>query len=358
MILADFGADVVVVDRVTKGASELPDVMDKNPFDRGKRSLRINLKANEGAALVKRMIELSDVLLDPYRPGVMERLGLGPGDALALNSRLIYARLTGWGQEGPYAGMAGHDINYIALSGALSLFRRKGERPLPPCNILGDFAGGGMLAAMGVLLALIERSRSGKGQVVDAAMVDGATYLSTLFHGLLANNLTTLEIGTNRLDGGAPYYQVYETADGKYMTVGAIESKFYKELLKGLDIEPSSLPPQEDKERWPEMREHFAKIFKTKTRDEWAAIFEGTDACAAPVLTLDEMDHHPHNRNRGLLTNLGGFLQPAPAPRLSRTPGRAQRPNTLRGSETSEVLQELGYSEEEIRSFYAKTVVE
>jgi alpha-methylacyl-CoA racemase len=234
MILADFGADVVIVDRLSTGAPEIPNIMAKNPFDRGKRSVRINLKAEEGMAVVRKMVQASDVLLEPYRPGVMEKLGLGPNEAMALNPKLIYARLTGWGQNGPYASMAGHDINYIALSGALSLFRRKGEKPLPPCNLLGDFAGGGMLCAMGILLALIERTNSGKGQVVDAAMVDGATNISTLFWGLLANQLMTLDIGTNMLDSGAPYYQTYETADGKFMSVGAIETRFYEELLKGL----------------------------------------------------------------------------------------------------------------------------
>jgi alpha-methylacyl-CoA racemase len=219
MILADFGADVVIVDRLSKMGPEIPNVMAKNPFDRGKRSMRVNLKTKEGLAIVQRMIKGSDVLLEPYRPGVMERLGLGPDEALELNPGLVYARLTGWGQKGPYASMAGHDINYIALSGALSLFKRKGEKPLPPCNLLGDFAGGGMLCAMGILLALLERDRSGKGQVVDAAMVDGAANLSMLFYGLLANHLMTLDIGTNMLDSGAPFYQTYETVDGKFMSV-------------------------------------------------------------------------------------------------------------------------------------------
>ncbi|MGD2125405.1 MAG: CaiB/BaiF CoA-transferase family protein, partial [Desulfobacteraceae bacterium] len=236
MILADFGADVVIVDRLSKGAPEIPNIMAKNPFDRGKRSIRINLKTEEGVSIVRKMIRVSDVLLEPYRPGVMENLGLGPDEALSLNPKLIYARLTGWGQKGAYANMAGHDINYIGLSGSLSLFRRVGEKPLPPCNILGDFAGGGMLCAMGILLALIGRTRSGKGQVVDAAMVDGASNLSVLFYALLANHLMTLNIGTNALDTGAPYYQVYETADGKFMAVGAIEGRFYDLLLKGLDV--------------------------------------------------------------------------------------------------------------------------
>ena len=358
MLLSDFGADVVIVDRLSKGGPEIPNIMSKNPFNRGKKSMRINLKTDQGVAIVRDMIRDSDVLIEPYRPGVMESLGLGPDEALALNPRVIYARLTGWGQEGPYASMAGHDINYIALSGALSLFRQKGEKPLPPCNLLGDFAGGGMLCAMGILLALVERNNSGKGQVVDAAMVDGATNLSTLFYSLLAHHLMTLDIGTNMLDTGAPFYQTYETSDGRFMSVGAIEGRFYAELLEGLDIDPSSLPRQLDMPKWPEMTERFAAVFKTKTRDEWTAIFDGKDACVAPILDLDEVDKHPHNIKRELLVTVEGVLQPAPAPRLSRTPGKATAPAGPRGSNTREVLSTLGYSEEDITAFFQGEIVE
>jgi alpha-methylacyl-CoA racemase len=358
MILADFGADVVIVDRLSTGGPEIPNIMSKNPLDRGKRSMRVNLKTNEGLEVVRQMIQAYDVLLEPYRPGVMEKLGLGPDEATNLNPKLIYARLTGWGQEGPYAGMAGHDINYIALSGALSLFRKKGEKPLPPCNLLGDFAGGGMLCAMGILLALIERNNSGKGQVVDAAMVDGATNISTLFWGLLANHLMTLDIGTNMLDSGAPFYQTYETADGKFMSVGAIEGRFYAELLKGLDMDSSTLPHQHDLGRWPEMLDRFAEVFKKKTRDEWAAIFDGTDACVAPILDMDEVDSHPHNKERTLLVEVDGVSQPAPAPRLSRTPGSVQKPGTPRGSETREILEQVGYKDKQIEALFAKSAVE
>jgi alpha-methylacyl-CoA racemase len=358
MILADFGADVVVVDRPSKGMPEIPNVMERNPFDRGKRSIRVNLKTTEGLGILRRMIQGADVLIEPYRPGVMEGLGLGPREALALNPRLVYARLTGWGQDGPYARLAGHDINYIALSGALSLFRRKGERPLPPCNILGDFAGGGMLCGLGILLALIERGTSGKGQVVDAAMVDGATHLLTYFFGLLAHGLMTPDVGTNMLDGGAPYYQTYETADGKFMAVGAIEARFYELFIEGLGLEPSSLPPQNDQRRWPELTARFAEVFRTRTRDEWTAIFEGKDACVAPVLELHEVGLHVHNRGRGLITNLDGVSQPAPAPRLSRTPGAARKAGAPRGAETREILEALGYSPGEVDEYYRKSVVE
>jgi len=358
MILADFGAEVVVVDRLSKGGPEIPNVMPKNPFDRGKRSIRVNLKTEEGKSLLRRMIHVSDVLLEPYRPGVMEALGLGPEEAFQINERLIYARLTGWGQTGSYSSMAGHDINYIALSGALSLFRRKGERPLPPCNILGDFAGGGMLCAMGILLALVERTRSGKGQVVDSAMVDGAASLSILFWGLMANHLMTLEIGTNMLDGGAPYYQTYETADHKFMSVGAIEARFYAELLEGLGIDPQTLPHQNDMAKWPAMMARFAEAFRTKTREEWTKIFDGKDACVAPILDLDEVDRHPHNRERTLIVRPDGVAQPAPAPRLSRTPGKAGTSGGPRGANTMAVLKELGCSQAEIDAFLQRGVVE
>jgi alpha-methylacyl-CoA racemase len=358
MLLSDFGADVVIVDRPSKGAPEIPNIMPKNPFDRGKRSIRVNLKTDRGVEIVRRMIRDSDVILEPYRPGVMEALGLGPDEAFKLNTGLVYARLTGWGQDGPYASMAGHDINYIGLSGALSLFRRKGEKPLPPCNLLGDFAGGGMLCAMGILLALIERNNSGKGQIVDAAMVDGAANLSVLFYGLLANHLMTLDIGSNALDSGAHYYQTYETADGKFMAVGAIEGRFYSELIKGLGIDASSLPHQNDMQRWPEMTERFAGVFKTKTRDEWASIFEGKDACAAPVLDLNEVDQHPHNRERQMIIDIDGVPQPAPAPRLSRTPGKVIQAGRLRGSDMREILMELEYPEEEIKELLETGIVE
>jgi alpha-methylacyl-CoA racemase len=332
--------------------------MDKNPFDRGKRSIRVNLKGDQGGEIVRRMIRNADVLLEPYRPGVMEALGLGPDDVMGTNPGLIYARLTGWGQSGIYATMAGHDIDYIALSGALSLFRRKGERPLPPCNLLGDFAGGGMLCAMGILLALIERNRSGKGQVVDAAMVDGAANLSTLFYGMLAHHLMTLHIGTNVLDSGAPFYQTYETADNKFMAVGAIEGRFYAELLKGIGIEPSSLPHQMDMGKWPQITERFAGIFKTRTRDEWTRIFEGKDACVAPVLELNEVDQHPHNREREIILTIDDVPQPAPAPRLSRTPGRATPARGRRGANTEEILIELGYSKEDVKGLFESRSVE
>jgi alpha-methylacyl-CoA racemase len=356
MVLSDFGAQVVVVDRLHTEADN-PLRLPENIFDLSKHRIRVDLKKRDGADIVRNMIRKSDVLVESYRPGVMELLGLGPEQALSANPKLIYARVTGWGQSGLFARSAGHDINYIALSGALSLFKRKGEKPLPPLNILGDFAGGGMLCAMGILLALMERGRSGKGQVVDAAMLDGSAYLSTLFYGLFANNLMSLEIGTNMVDGGAPYYQVYETRDGKYMAVGSIESQFYAQLLQGMGLNPSSLPEQNDTRAWPEMIHRFAEIFRTKTRVEWETIFAGRDACVSPVLELDEVGTHPHNKERGLLTGIHGFFRPSPAPRLSRTPAGALGERDPRNAQSRQVLNELGYSEEQIGRFFENQIV-
>jgi len=343
MILADFGADVVRVDR--KGGGALPHLA------RGKRSISVDLKHPDGVETVLRMLERADVLLEPFRPGVMERLGLGPEVACARNSRLVYARLTGFGQEGPYAGMAGHDINYIAISGALALVGRKGDRPLAPVNLLGDFAGGGMLCALGITLALLERAHSGKGQVVDSAMVDGAAYLATFLYQFRSAGMWSDERGTNMLDGGAPFYDTYRTKDGRFVSVGAIEPQFYAALLKGLGLDAATMPHQLDRSHWAETAERFAAIFATRTRDEWCRVFDGTDACVAPVLELGEVANHPHNHARTLLVpDAKGQLEPAPAPRLSRTPGSGHRPFPLPGAHTREVLQEYGFSVDQIQS--------
>jgi len=359
MILSDFGADVTVVDRLIEGRPEIPNVMKKNPFHRGKRIIRINLKTSEGMDILKKMVRNADILIEAYRPGVMEKLGLGPGEAESINGRLIYARLTGWGQEGPYADMAGHDINYIALSGALSLFKREKERPLPPCNLIGDFAGGSLFCSIGILLALIERNSSNKGQVVDSAMIDGAAHLSTFFYGLMANRLMTLDIGTNMVDGGAPYYQVYATADGQFMAVGAVEKRFYKALLEGMGLSDNKfLSAQNDVIGWPKLKKKFTDVFKTKTRAEWTKIFEGKDACVTPVLKLDEVLSNPHNKTRNLLTEIDGMMQPSPAPRLSRTPGGINRSSQKKDAETEQVLIELRYNKEEIQFLFDKNIVE
>jgi alpha-methylacyl-CoA racemase len=350
MVLADFGADVVRVDRRGAGSMDL--------LARGKRSVAVDLKRPEGVEAVLRLAERADVLLEPYRPGVMERLGLGPEVACRRNSRLVYARLTGFGQDGPYASMAGHDVNYIALSGALSLLGRKGEKPLPPVNLLGDFAGGGMLCALGICLALLERSRSGTGQVVDAAMVDGAAYLSTFLYKFRNAGMWRDERGTNMLDTGAPFYDTYRTRDGHYMSVGAIEPQFYAALLKGLGLDPASMPQQMDQASWPATTARFAELFAGKTRAEWCAIFDGTDACVAPVLGLGEAHEHPHNRARHLLlTDRHGRHEPAPAPRLSRTPGDGTRAQPRVGEHTQAVLADCGLSDDEIARLVAAGVV-
>jgi alpha-methylacyl-CoA racemase len=351
MILADFGAQVVRVDRIGSGSFD--------HLARGKLSAAINPKQPEGLGALLRMIDQADVLLEPYRPGVMERLGLGPDVVCNRNPRLIYARLTGFGQEGPYAHMAGHDINYIALSGALSLIGRAGEKPLAPLNLLGDFAGGGMLCALGILLALVERGRSGQGQVVDSAMVDGAAYLSTFIYNFRHAGFWSDERGANMLDSGAPFYDTYETKDGRYVSVGAIEPQFYAALLSGLGLDAASLPHQLDRTQWPATKEKFAAIFSNKTRDEWCAIFDGTDACVAPVLSLGEVDEHPHNRARLLLHRApNGGLQPAPAPRLSRTPGAPPAANPTPGRDTVPVLRDYGFRQDEIDRLVAAGAVQ
>jgi len=358
MILADFGAEVVVVERVTKDMVQIPDRMKKNPFYRGKRIIRIDLKDRKGKEILKKMIKISDVLIEPYRPGVMERMGFGPDEVFKINPKIVYARLTGWGQDGPYSRRAGHDINYIALSGALSLFKRKGEKPLPPCNLLGDFAGGGMLCALGIMMALFERTRSGKGQIVDSAMLDGAAYLSSMFFGLFYNGLMSRDIGTNRLDGGAPYYQVYESKDGKYVAVGAIESKFYSELLKGLDLRSQDLPLQEDTSSWEEMKQRFQEIFRKRSRDEWEEVFKGRDACVSPILDIWEVKDHPQNRERKLVYEEEGIIQPSPAPRLSRTPANPGKIPNMDHTHTKEILASLGYGKEQIEKLFKDGVVE
>jgi alpha-methylacyl-CoA racemase len=348
MILADFGAEVIRVDRSPTAGSRFDPTRDY--LARGKRSVGLNMKHPAGVELLLKLVAASDVLIEPFRPGVMEKLGVGPEVALARNPRLIYARLTGWGQEGPYAGMAGHDIDYIAMSGVLHLLGRKGERPLPPVNLLGDFAGGGMLCALGVVLALLERTRSGKGQVIDSAMVDGAANLATFLFGFDAAGLWSEERGTNLLDTGAPFYDTYETRDGKWVAVGAIEPQFYAALLAGLGLDAADeMPHQMDRSAWDATRERFAAVFKTKTREQWSKVFEGTDACVAPILSLREAPAHPHNRQRRMFVEgLRGAPAPQAAPRLSRTPGAASERAPVPGADSTAIFSELGLSKEEI----------
>ncbi len=339
MMLADMGADVLLVDRPADaglglGRSRWYDVMM-----RGKRSVTLDLKQGNEAAL--RLMARADVLIEGFRPGVMERLGLGPEAALKRNPRLVYGRMTGWGQEGPLAPRAGHDINYIALAGVLHAFGRKGEAPVPPLNLVGDFGGGGMLLAFGVACALLEARRSGHGQVIDAAMLDGAALLAVMFHGFLKANQWSEERGANILDTGAPWYDVYESKDGKYVAIGAIEAKFFSELASRLGL--ADLPEQNDRTRWPEMRRRFAETFRTRTRDEWCRVFDGSDACFAPVLSWSEARRAPQSIFRNAFLDIGGVEQPAPAPRFSRTPGGIRRPPPERGAGGRQALADWGF---------------
>jgi crotonobetainyl-CoA:carnitine CoA-transferase CaiB-like acyl-CoA transferase len=357
MILSDLGADVLRIDRVDQCGPDA--VAPTDPLARGRRSIGLNLKAAEGTALLLRLIEQADVLVEGFRPGVAERLGFGPEVCLQRNPRLVFARMTGWGQDGPLAATAGHDIDYIAVSGVLHEIGRAGERPVPPVNLVGDFGGGGMLLALGVLAALLERERSGAGQVVDAAMVDGSALLNTFLYGLIHAGVWREERGTNLLDGGAPFYDTYETADGGYVAVGALEPKFYAELLAGLGLADAGLPSQYDRPGWPVLRNRFAEAFKQRTRDEWAAAFASTDACVAPVLTPSEAPQHPHCVARGtFIVPHGGHLpQPAPAPRFSRTPSEVPQPPPRPGADTTGVLTGLGLSEAQIDTLRADGTV-
>lgn len=333
-MLADMGADVVRVDRLGAGP-----VFGSDLLGRGRRSVAADLKHPEGVATVLALIESADVLIEGFRPGVMERLGLGPEACLARNRGLVYGRMTGYGQDGPWARTAGHDINYISISGPLGMIGRAGEPPTPPLNLVGDFGGGGMLLAFGVACALLEAHRSGRGQVVDAAMTDGSAMLMLPFFGGRAGAAGTGR-GTNLLDSGAPFYDAYETADGRWVSVGAIEPQFYAELLEKMGLDADALPVQMDGSRWPEVKIRFAEVFRGRTRDEWCEVFEGSDACFAPVLDLDEVEHHPHNRARQAYIEVDGVVQPAPAPRLSVTPGAVQRRPPKSGEHTDAVLAE------------------
>jgi alpha-methylacyl-CoA racemase len=295
-----------------------------------------------------RLVEGADALIEGFRPGVMERLGVGPDVCLARNPRLVFGRMTGWGQEGPMAHAAGHDINYIALGGALELMGRKGEVPYPPLNAVGDFGGGGMLLAYGVACALVETARSGQGQVIDAAMVDGAALLVAFIRGLEAMGVWGGERGTNLLDTGAHFYEVYETSDGKYISIGSIETQFYAELIEKSGLAGEELPAQNDASQWPAMKERFAELFKRKTRDEWCEIMEGSDICFAPVLTLAEAPEHAHAKARGAFVEVGGVVQPTPAPRFSRTVPTIERPPSHAGQHTDEALADWGISAAEV----------
>jgi len=348
MLLADMGADVLRIDRAEDAALGVALETKYSLLSRGRKSVAIDLKKPAGVAAAMKLIEKADALLEGFRPQVMERLGLGPDQCLKRNPRLIYGRMTGWGQEGPLAHAAGHDINYIALSGVLASIGRRGEAPVPPLNLVGDFGGGGLYLALGVVAGLLEAQKSGKGQVVDSAMVDGAASLLTAIYGMHASGMWSEQRGENILDTGAHFYDVYETKDGQYVSIGSIEAKFYAELLKRAGLEGQEMPRQMDRKAWPDLKEKFAALFKAKTRDEWCKIMEGSDICFAPVLSMAEAPSHPHNQHRGTFVEVEGVVQPGPAPRFSRTPSKIQRPPSKPGEHTEEALHEWGFSPAEL----------
>jgi alpha-methylacyl-CoA racemase len=341
MVLADLGADVIRVDRVGGGASPLPLEPRFDLHQRGKRSIGVDLKHPDGRKVVLDLIARSEALIEGFRPGVAERLGIGPAECLAVNPALVYGRMTGWGQEGPYVATAGHDIDYIAVSGVLHAIGSR-DTPAVPLNLVGDYGGGGMLLAVGVLAALIEARRSGAGQVVDAAMVDGSALLSTSIHGLMAGGGWSDQRESNFLDGGAPFYAVYETADQRHIAVGALEPAFFAVLVDRLGI--AGVPDQLDRERWPEMRRMLSETFQERTQAQWVEEFAGSDGCVAPVRSLSAAPSDPHLQARGTFVEIDGVVQPAPAPRFTRTPAVTPSPPSLPGEDTDEVLAVLGYS--------------
>ncbi|MGH7898331.1 MAG: CaiB/BaiF CoA transferase family protein [Candidatus Binatia bacterium] len=344
MMLADMGADVIRVDRKSAATRET----NLDALCRGRRSIAVDLKKREAVEAVLKLLERADALIEGFRPGVMERLGLGPDVCLARNPKLVYGRMTGWGQYGTLAHAAGHDINYIALSGALHATGRAGEPPAPPMNLIGDFGGGGMLLAFGLVCGILEARRSAKGQVIDAAMTDGSALLSAQIHGFRAMGFWSDERGANLLDGGAHFYDSYETADGKWVSIGSIEPQFYAELVERAGLTDPDFASQMDRERWPVAKKKLAAIIKTKTRDEWSKIMEGTDVCFAPVLSFPEAYEHPHNRERRTFVDIGGVRQPAPAPRFSRTPPEIPSPPRPAGADNDRALADWGFSRQEI----------
>ncbi len=359
MMLSDMGAEVIRVDRAV-GA--IGGISVERPYDvlgRGRKSIRVNLKDPEGVEVVYRLLETADALIEGFRPGVTERMGLGPDAVLARCPRIVYGRMTGWGQDGPIAHIAGHDINYIALAGSLSAIGNKGGKPVPPLNLVGDFGGGGMFLFGGVLCGIIEAMKSGKGQVVDAAMVDGAAVLTAAIYGFREQGLWDDERGNNFADGGAPFYDTYECADGKYISLGSIEPQFYAQLMQlgGFDAEDPVFKQQFNKANWPRSKALMTERFLTKTRDQWCEIMQQSDICFAPVLGMDEAPDHPHNIERNLFVEVDGWKQPAPAPRFNRTVQEIQGPTPIMGADTRQVMLEAGYSDDEVSRLIATNAV-
>ncbi len=357
MLLADLGAEVIRVDRLEQGAPIFEMAKKFEVVSRGRQSIALDLKHPEGVAVLLRLIDKADGLIEGFRPGVTERLGFGPAECHARNPRLVYGRMTGWGQDGPLAKAAGHDINYISLTGVLNGIGRAGERPVPPLNLVGDYGGGAMFLAFGMVTAFFERERSGKGQVVDAAMVDGAAFLMSPFFGMRAAGIWSNQRGDNLLDGASPFYDTYETSDGKAVAVGCLENKFFAEMTRIIGLDKRYIAIQNDRKVWPEMRRDLTAIFRSKTRDEWVALLEGTDACVSGVLDLDEAPKHPHNVARGIYPAHLGVPQPAPAPRFSRsTPDQPCAPPAA-GADTRKVLADSGFAAGEIEELLGRRVV-
>ena len=353
MMLSDMGAEVIRVDRPSlKGTGDKANVLS-----RGRRSLALDLKSAAGRQAVLELIDQADALIEGFRPGVMERLGLGPDVCLERNPRLIFGRMTGWGQSGPLAAAAGHDINYISIAGALGAMGYADRPPAPPLNLIGDFGGGAMYLLCGLLAALVERGASDRGQVIDAAMTDGTASLLSPFFGLMAMGMWTTERHSNRLDGGAHYYGSYECADGKYVSIGSLEPQFYALLLEKAGIEDPAFRDQLNQQQWPELRAKLAAVFRQRTRDQWCDLMEGTDVCFAPVLDLAEAPAHPHNQARETYVDFDGVMQPAPAPRFSRTQGRIQSSAAIVGEHSEEVLADWGFSKERIDELKASNAI-
>lgn len=353
MMLSDMGADVIRVDRPGR-----KKVAAKDGLSRGRQSIVVDLKSSKGVDLALHLIEAADGLIEGYRPGVMERLGLAPETCFVRNSKLIYGRMTGWGQSGPLAHAAGHDPNYIALAGVLNSIGPKDQAPVLPLNLIGDFGGGGLLLAFGMVAALFESTRSGKGQVVDAAMVDGAATLATLVYAMYSQNHYRDERGTNALNGGSHFNQVYECKDGGYISICSLEPQFYHQLLTLLELDVNAFSEQMNPERWPEYTLKLQHVFRTKTRQEWCQILEGSDVCFAPVLTLAEAPEHPHNKFRNTFVEHDGFLQPAPSPRFSRTDAKLDQGAVIPGFHSRLILEKLGYGVTEMDAMIAAAVVE
>ena len=351
MMLSDMGAEVIRVDRIAKGVGAPKDVLQRN-----RQSVAVDLKKPEGIEIVLKLVESADALFEGFRPGVTERLGLGPDECMARNEKLVYGRMTGWGQDGPLAQSAGHDINYIGLSGALHAIGEPGGKPVPPLNLIGDFGGGGMLLAYGLVCALLEAQKSGKGQVVDTAMVDGAASLMAMFFSMAGRGFDD-ERGTNLLDGGSHFYNTYETKDGQHVCVGSIEPQFYQLLVEKAGVDANRFGPQMDRDRWSGFKDELEDVFKTKTRGEWCEIMEGTDVCFAPVLSVFEAPTHPHNVLRGTFIEVDGVVQPSPSPRFSRTTAEILHAARAPGEDSTEVLSSIGFAQDELDALREQGVI-